>query len=194
MIIKIYSVLTDLPTCCCFSSSWLTWNQLTIKSFKLIVKQLPDHNILPSFSWLVYSKMKISLFSKIFEMLLILGPNIYNSDYAIMKRFISWISSVLFLRRVLFGLQYVHGSLEDPKTLTHHKLIHAATERVLTDNKTVAEENLKDKGMLLAICQDVGRRQPLTASIWPCFFYISRRSFAAHKEKTATDPSKDGRR
>lgn len=42
---------------------------------------------------------------------------------------------------------YVHGSLEDPKTLTHHKLIHAATERVLTDTKTVADENLKDKGM-----------------------------------------------
>lgn len=42
--------------------------------------------------------------------------------------------------------QYVHGSLEDPKTLTHHKLIHAATERILTESKTVAEENLKDKG------------------------------------------------
>ncbi len=42
----------------------------------------------------------------------------------------------------------MHGSLEDPKTLTHHKLIHAATERVLTDTKTVADENLKDKGML----------------------------------------------
>lgn len=44
-------------------------------------------------------------------------------------------------------LQYVHGSLEDPKTLTHHKLIHAATERILTESKTVAEENLKDKGI-----------------------------------------------
>lgn len=43
-------------------------------------------------------------------------------------------------------LQYVHGSLEDPKTLTHHKLIHAATERILTESKTVSEENLKDKG------------------------------------------------
>ncbi len=48
---------------------------------------------------------------------------------------------------ILPDLQYVHGSLEDPKTLTHHKLIHAATERVLTDTKTVADENLKDKGM-----------------------------------------------
>uniref|UniRef100_A0A8C2G1X1 Ubiquitin-associated domain-containing protein 1 n=1 Tax=Cyprinus carpio TaxID=7962 RepID=A0A8C2G1X1_CYPCA len=46
---------------------------------------------------------------------------------------------------------YVHGSLEDPKTLTHHKLIHAATERILTESKTVAEENLKDKDCLLLI-------------------------------------------
>ncbi|KAM8761531.1 ubiquitin-associated domain-containing protein 1 isoform 2-T2 [Acanthopagrus schlegelii] len=46
---------------------------------------------------------------------------------------------------------YVHGGLEDPKTLTHHKLIHAATERVLTDTKTVADENLKDKEVLLLI-------------------------------------------
>ncbi|XP_068594426.1 ubiquitin-associated domain-containing protein 1 [Brachionichthys hirsutus] len=46
---------------------------------------------------------------------------------------------------------YVHGSLEDPKTLTHHKLIHAASERVLTDTKTVADENLKDKDILLLI-------------------------------------------
>ncbi|XP_047448755.1 ubiquitin-associated domain-containing protein 1 [Mugil cephalus] len=45
----------------------------------------------------------------------------------------------------------VHGSLEDPKTLTHHKLIHAATERVLADTKTVADENLKDKDVLLLI-------------------------------------------
>ncbi|XP_037536162.1 ubiquitin-associated domain-containing protein 1 [Nematolebias whitei] len=45
----------------------------------------------------------------------------------------------------------VHGNLEDPKTLTHHKLIHAATERVLIDTKTVADENLKDKDVLLLI-------------------------------------------
>ncbi|KAI4898340.1 hypothetical protein NFI96_024574 [Prochilodus magdalenae] len=44
-----------------------------------------------------------------------------------------------------------HGSLEDPKTLTHHKLIHAATERILTETKTVADENLKDKDCLLLI-------------------------------------------
>ncbi|KAM6965247.1 ubiquitin-associated domain-containing protein 1 isoform 2-T2 [Aplochiton taeniatus] len=46
---------------------------------------------------------------------------------------------------------YVHGSLEDPKTLTHHKLIHAATERILSETKTVADENLKDKDVLLLI-------------------------------------------
>ncbi|XP_050931090.1 LOW QUALITY PROTEIN: ubiquitin-associated domain-containing protein 1 [Lates calcarifer] len=54
---------------------------------------------------------------------------------------------------------YVHGNLEDPKTLTHHKLIHAATERVLTDTKTVADENLKDKDVLLLI----KKRPPPTA-------------------------------
>ncbi|KAM9446124.1 ubiquitin-associated domain-containing protein 1 [Clarias gariepinus] len=43
------------------------------------------------------------------------------------------------------------GSLEDPKTITHHKLIHAATERILTETKTVADENLKDKDCLLLI-------------------------------------------
>lgn len=45
----------------------------------------------------------------------------------------------------------VHGSLEDPKTITHHKLIHAATERILSETKTVADENLKDKDCLLLI-------------------------------------------
>ncbi|XP_058843026.1 ubiquitin-associated domain-containing protein 1-like isoform X2 [Acipenser ruthenus] len=45
----------------------------------------------------------------------------------------------------------VHGSLEDPKTVTHHKLIHADSERVLTDTKTVGEENIKDKDVLLLI-------------------------------------------
>uniref|UniRef100_A0A3Q3DN78 Ubiquitin-associated domain-containing protein 1 n=1 Tax=Hippocampus comes TaxID=109280 RepID=A0A3Q3DN78_HIPCM len=45
----------------------------------------------------------------------------------------------------------VHGNLDDPKTLTHHKLIHVATERVLSDTKTVADESLKDKDVLLLI-------------------------------------------
>uniref|UniRef100_A0A4W5PV88 UBA domain containing 1 n=1 Tax=Hucho hucho TaxID=62062 RepID=A0A4W5PV88_9TELE len=46
---------------------------------------------------------------------------------------------------------YVHGSLEDPKTITHHKLVHATTARILTETKTVADERLKDKDVLLLI-------------------------------------------
>ncbi|KAL7836713.1 hypothetical protein AOLI_G00279970 [Acnodon oligacanthus] len=55
-----------------------------------------------------------------------------------------------------------HGSLEDPKTLTHHKLIHAASERILTETKTVADENLKDKDCLLLIKK---RPQPAHAKM-----------------------------
>ncbi|KAM4664390.1 ubiquitin-associated domain-containing protein 1 [Discoglossus pictus] len=44
-----------------------------------------------------------------------------------------------------------HGSLEDPKSLTHHKLVHASSERVLSDTKTVAEESLQDKDVLLLV-------------------------------------------
>ncbi|XP_073493898.1 ubiquitin-associated domain-containing protein 1 [Phyllobates terribilis] len=44
-----------------------------------------------------------------------------------------------------------HGSLEDPKSLTHHKLVHASTERVLSDTKTVAEENIQDRDVLLLV-------------------------------------------
>ncbi|KAM4877282.1 ubiquitin-associated domain-containing protein 1 isoform 2-T2 [Thomomys bottae] len=44
-----------------------------------------------------------------------------------------------------------HGSLEDPKSITHHKLIHAASERVLNDTKTILEENVQDKDVLLLI-------------------------------------------
>ncbi|NP_001089374.1 UBA domain containing 1 L homeolog [Xenopus laevis] len=50
-----------------------------------------------------------------------------------------------------------HGSLEDPKTLTHHKLVHASSERVLSDAKTAAEENLQDNDVLLL----VKKRAPL---------------------------------
>ncbi|RVE67776.1 hypothetical protein OJAV_G00085340 [Oryzias javanicus] len=60
---------------------------------------------------------------------------------------------------------YVHGSLEDPKTLTHHKLIHAATERVLTDAKTVADENLKDKEVLLLMKKRPPPTPPKTADV-----------------------------
>lgn len=45
----------------------------------------------------------------------------------------------------------VPGSLEDPKTVTHHKLIHATSEKVLTDSKTVLEENIQDRDVLLLI-------------------------------------------
>ncbi|XP_074017212.1 ubiquitin-associated domain-containing protein 1 isoform X2 [Numenius arquata] len=45
----------------------------------------------------------------------------------------------------------VPGSLEDPKTMTHHKLIHATSEKVLTDTKTVLEENIQDRDVLLLI-------------------------------------------
>ncbi|XP_067397907.1 ubiquitin-associated domain-containing protein 1 isoform X1 [Emydura macquarii macquarii] len=45
----------------------------------------------------------------------------------------------------------VPGSLEDPKSITHHKLIHATSEKVLTDTKTVSEENIQDKDVLLLI-------------------------------------------
>ncbi|XP_003473030.1 ubiquitin-associated domain-containing protein 1 isoform X1 [Cavia porcellus] len=44
-----------------------------------------------------------------------------------------------------------HGSLEDPKSVTHHKLIHAASERVLSDTKTILEENVQDRDVLLLI-------------------------------------------
>ncbi|NWZ36154.1 UBAC1 protein, partial [Brachypodius atriceps] len=43
------------------------------------------------------------------------------------------------------------GSLEDPKTVTHHKLIHATSEKVLTDTKTVLEENIQDRDVLLLV-------------------------------------------
>ncbi|XP_030063471.1 ubiquitin-associated domain-containing protein 1 [Microcaecilia unicolor] len=43
------------------------------------------------------------------------------------------------------------GSLEDPKSVTHHKLIHATSERVLSDTKTVGEENIQDKDVLILV-------------------------------------------
>lgn len=51
-----------------------------------------------------------------------------------------------FLVTFDFSPQCTHGSLEDPKSVTHHKLIHAASERVLSDAKTVLEENIHDHG------------------------------------------------
>lgn len=47
--------------------------------------------------------------------------------------------------------QCAHGSLEDPKSVAHHKLLHAASERVLSDAKTIAEENVQDHDVLLLV-------------------------------------------
>ncbi|XP_022523166.2 ubiquitin-associated domain-containing protein 1 isoform X2 [Astyanax mexicanus] len=73
-----------------------------------------------------------------------------------------------------------HGSLEDPKTLTHHKLIHAATERVLTEAKTVADENLKDKDCLLLVKKRPQPPRPPMADI-----------SAEEKKQEAKAPDKD---
>ncbi|KAL0585934.1 Suppressor of hairless protein-like protein [Plecturocebus cupreus] len=43
------------------------------------------------------------------------------------------------------------GSLEDPKSVTHHKLTHAASESVLGDARTILEESIQDQGVLLLI-------------------------------------------
>ncbi|XP_077162325.1 ubiquitin-associated domain-containing protein 1 isoform X2 [Paroedura picta] len=45
----------------------------------------------------------------------------------------------------------VPESLEDPKSVTHHKLIHAASEKVLSDTKTISEENIKDRDVLVLV-------------------------------------------
>lgn len=50
-----------------------------------------------------------------------------------------------------FPPECAHGSLEDPKSVTHHKLIHAASQRVLSDTKTIAEENVQDHDVLLLV-------------------------------------------
>lgn len=55
----------------------------------------------------------------------------------------------LLISNIFCLLQCVPGSLEDPKTVTHHKLIHATSEKVLTDTKTVLEENIQDRGEIV---------------------------------------------
>lgn len=55
----------------------------------------------------------------------------------------------LLICRIYCLLQCLPGSLEDPKTVTHHKLIHATSEKVLTDTKTVLEENIQDRGEIV---------------------------------------------
>ncbi|XP_006900640.1 PREDICTED: ubiquitin-associated domain-containing protein 1 [Elephantulus edwardii] len=44
-----------------------------------------------------------------------------------------------------------HGNLEDPKSVTHHKLIHAASARVLSDSKSISEERVEDRDVLLLV-------------------------------------------
>lgn len=58
-----------------------------------------------------------------------------------------------------------HGSLEDPKSVTHHKLIHAASERVLSDAKTILEENVQDRDVLLLIKKRVAAPLPKMAEV-----------------------------
>uniref|UniRef100_A0A4W3GCS3 Ubiquitin-associated domain-containing protein 1 n=1 Tax=Callorhinchus milii TaxID=7868 RepID=A0A4W3GCS3_CALMI len=62
-------------------------------------------------------------------------------------------------------LQSVHGDLEDPKMVTHHKLLHAASQRVLSDTKTVIEENLQDKDVLLLIKKRAPAAPPKMADV-----------------------------
>uniref|UniRef100_A0A8D1E775 Calmodulin regulated spectrin associated protein 1 n=2 Tax=Sus scrofa TaxID=9823 RepID=A0A8D1E775_PIG len=47
--------------------------------------------------------------------------------------------------------QCAPGSSEDPKSVSHHKLIHAASERVLSDARTILEESVQDEDVLLLI-------------------------------------------
>ncbi|XP_042334730.1 ubiquitin-associated domain-containing protein 1 [Sceloporus undulatus] len=59
----------------------------------------------------------------------------------------------------------VPGSLEDPKCITHHKLIHAASEKVLTDTKTVLEENVQDRDVLVLVKKRAPPTPPKMADI-----------------------------
>uniref|UniRef100_A0ABM5F5L7 Ubiquitin-associated domain-containing protein 1 n=1 Tax=Pogona vitticeps TaxID=103695 RepID=A0ABM5F5L7_9SAUR len=57
------------------------------------------------------------------------------------------------------------GSLEDPKCITHHKLIHAASEKVLTDTKTVSEENVQDRDVLVLVKKRAPPTPPKMADV-----------------------------
>ncbi|XP_038638091.1 ubiquitin-associated domain-containing protein 1 isoform X1 [Scyliorhinus canicula] len=59
----------------------------------------------------------------------------------------------------------VQGGLDDPKTVTHHKLLHATAERALSDTKTVIEENLQDKDVLLLIKKRAPAAPPKMADV-----------------------------
>ncbi|XP_053419389.1 ubiquitin-associated domain-containing protein 1-like [Nycticebus coucang] len=58
-----------------------------------------------------------------------------------------------------------HGNLEDPKSVSHHKLIHAASERVLSDTKTVSEESIQDRDVLLLIKKRAPEPLPKMAEV-----------------------------
>ncbi|XP_063172302.1 ubiquitin-associated domain-containing protein 1 [Candoia aspera] len=57
------------------------------------------------------------------------------------------------------------GSLEDPKCITHHKLIHAASEKVLNDTKTVSEENIQDRDVLVLVKKRAPPAPPKMADV-----------------------------
>ncbi|KAJ7308492.1 hypothetical protein JRQ81_009050 [Phrynocephalus forsythii] len=59
----------------------------------------------------------------------------------------------------------VPGSLEDPKCITHHKLIHVASEKVLTDTKTVSEENVQDRDVLVLVKKRAPPAPPKMADV-----------------------------
>uniref|UniRef100_A0A8C6YB63 Ubiquitin-associated domain-containing protein 1 n=1 Tax=Naja naja TaxID=35670 RepID=A0A8C6YB63_NAJNA len=59
----------------------------------------------------------------------------------------------------------VPGSLEDPKCVTHHKLIHAASEKVLNDTKTVSEENIQDRDVLVLVKKRAPPAPPKMAEV-----------------------------
>ncbi|KAM6169539.1 ubiquitin-associated domain-containing protein 1 isoform 1-T1 [Rhynchocyon petersi] len=58
-----------------------------------------------------------------------------------------------------------HGNLEDPKSVAHHKLIHAASERVLDDQKTISEERVQDKDVLLLVRKRTPAPPPKMADV-----------------------------
>lgn len=43
--------------------------------------------------------------------------------------------------------------------MTHHKLIHATSEKVLTDTKTVLEENIQDRGKIVLFLSPAWKRE-----------------------------------
>ncbi|XP_017361160.1 ubiquitin-associated domain-containing protein 1 isoform X1 [Cebus imitator] len=101
-----------------------------------------------------------------------------------------------------------HGSLEDPKSVTHHKLIHAASERVLSDDRTILEENIQDRDVLLLIKKRAPAPLPKMADVtaeeketvnrvacWlprsPCFGKVPEQRKTCPKKQDQKAPDKD---